>query len=139
MEMPISQLLSSKGLRLTMPRIAVFNALKEASHPLSVVEIIKLLPEVDAVSIYRTIDLFTKLSIATSVSHGWKQRYELAEPFQPHHHHIRCNLCGTLIDINWPELEQQIDVLSKRHQFQITSHSFELSGICNECTTRQAA
>lgn len=139
MDTPISQLLSSNGLRLTTPRVAVFNALKEAPQPLSVVEIIRLLPEIDSVSVYRTIDLFTKLSITVSVSHGWKQRYELAEPFQPHHHHIRCNQCEKLIDLDWPELEQQIEAISHKHQFHITGHSFELNGICSDCAKRRVA
>lgn len=138
MELPISQLLSAKGLRLTKPRILVFETLKEAVHPLSVVDIIKRCPEIDAVSIYRTIDLFTKLAITTSVSHGWKQRYELAEPFQPHHHHIRCNQCEALTDIDWPELEQQIEAISRKYQFKITGHSFELNGVCDKCAIRQA-
>lgn len=137
MELPISQLLSAKGLRLTRPRILVFETLKEAIHPLSVVDIIKQCPEIDAVSIYRTIDLFTKLAITTSVSHGWKQRYELAEPFQPHHHHIRCTQCEKLIDIDWPELERQIESISRKHKFTITSHSFELTGICDDCAARR--
>lgn len=137
MELPISQLLNSKGLRLTTPRIVVFEALKEATHPLSIVEIIAVCPKIDAVSIYRTIDIFTKLGITTPVSHGWKQRYELAEPFQPHHHHIRCDQCHTLTDIDWPELERQIESISHKYKFKITGHSFELNGTCNNCTTRQ--
>lgn len=133
MELPISQLLRKKGLRLTKPRQDVFTTLKESDYPLSVVEIIKLCPHIDAVSIYRTIDLFTKLAITTSVSQGWKQRYELADPFQPHHHHMQCKQCNAITTINSPVLEKIITQLGKEHDFTVTSHSFELLGTCNEC------
>jgi Fe2+ or Zn2+ uptake regulation protein len=139
MELPISRLFNDKKLRLTQPRVLVFETLKKATQPLSIVEITKLCPTVDTASIYRTVDLFTKLAIATIVSHGWKQRYELAEPFRPHHHHMRCNLCETLIDINSLELEQQVAMLSEKYNFIVTDHSFELNGVCQKCATHLAA
>lgn len=139
MDQTISSIFSKQHLRLTKPRQIVFQALKQVAHPLSITEIIRACPTVDATSVYRTIDLFSKLGITASVSHGWKQRYELAEPFQPHHHHIRCTACEKLIDIDWPDLEKQIEALSRKYAFTITGHSFELSGLCANCTKRQAA
>lgn len=139
MELPIAQLFTSKHLRLTTPRILVFEALNAATHPLGVADIIRRCPTIDATSVYRTIDLFTKLGITTSVSHGWKQRYELAEPFQPHHHHIRCTACEKLIDIDWPDLETHIEALSQKYSFTVTGHSFELSGLCETCATHPVA
>ncbi len=127
------------GLRVTTPRKAVFAILKRSEQPLTIVEIVKQLPATDKVSIYRTIDAFTKHHIVTVVPQGWKPRYELAAPLKPHHHHMHCEACGKLIDIQSSDIEKAITSVAMAREFTIHSHTFELSGLCKECSiTRQA-
>ena len=85
MDSQLATLLSEHHLRLTTPRRQIFGELTRAHEPLSIVQLTKLLPDADRVSIYRTIELFTRLGITTAVNYGWKQRYELASPLKPHH------------------------------------------------------
>lgn len=135
MDTSVMQLFSDKRLRLTKPRIAVFSALKTAAQPLSIVEIIAFCPTADATSIYRTINLLMKLSIVTAVSHGWKQRYELAAPYRPHHHHLHCLACNRHTEIRSKQLESLIATLSREHNFTPQQHHFEISGLCEQCQT----
>jgi len=126
-------LFTTKNLRLTKPRQAVFETLKRASTPLSHVEIAKMIPYIDKVSVYRTIDVFLKLGIVIGVAHGWKQRYELAAPFKPHHHHLLCTGCGNVEEIQSEKLEQIINILADQEEFEVKGHTFEITGLCRTC------
>jgi len=127
------ELLASKNLRTTKPRRIVFAALKEAAEPLPTSEIIRRCPGVDRVSVYRTIDLFLELHIIERVAYGWKQRYELATPFRPHHHHLTCSQCGNVAELQSEELEILIRRIAKTRGFVLQRHTFELIGICRTC------
>jgi Fe2+ or Zn2+ uptake regulation protein len=134
MDTELVRIFSEAKLRLTTPRIAIFNTLKESGVPLSTAQIIKLCPEIDKVSVYRTIKLFDTLNIVTIVTHGWKPSYELSPPFHPHHHHIVCDKCGDVIELQSPSIETLIHKLAKQHAFMPTSHHFEIHGVCDKCS-----
>src|SRR5690606_34596309 len=78
----LEKILSKNRLRATKPRQIVFATLSDSPAPLQIGEIVKRCPSVDRVSVYRTIELFTKLHIIEAIPLGWKQQYELAGPFK---------------------------------------------------------
>lgn len=133
MNTSIAGLLATHNLRVTTPRKVVFEALKKATTPLSQVEIAKLNQNIDKVSVYRTIDVFLKLGVVTSVAHGWKQRYELAAPYSPHHHHLLCTMCGGVEELQSKKLEQIISIIADQQKFIVTNHTFEITGLCSTC------
>lgn len=122
-----------KGLRLTAPRLAVFDALQQAGAPMAINEIIKKCPTIDRVSIYRTIDVFIQLGITEVVPVGWKKRYELTSPFKSHHHHLYCTQCSKLIDVHSKKLELLVASLVREYHFMPHEHKFEISGLCEAC------
>lgn len=129
----LETLLRTSGNRLTTPRQKVFVALQQAAHPVSLQQLSLQCREVDRTSIYRTLELYEQLHIIEIVHVGWKKRYELADPFKPHHHHLQCTSCHKLIAIDTPELEQLIDTIAEQHSYTITGHHFELQGLCPAC------
>ena len=129
----LNKIFINAGLRLTKPRLQIFNTLKSFDRPMSIMDIVKSCPDVDRVSVYRTISLFAKLRIVIAVPHGWKQLYELAAPFIPHHHHLVCEKCGTLTEIHSKKLETMITNLTNEHDFTAIGHHFEITGLCNAC------
>lgn len=130
----IQSILSEQSLRVTKPRVAVFEALERASEPVSLRSLVEALPGIDRVSIYRTLELFEQLRIITVVHIGWKKRYELAAAHQQHHHHhLVCTQCGSITEINSERLEDVIYTLTGSHGFTPTGHTFEITGICNTC------
>lgn len=131
--MSIEKVLENHKLRTTKPRQAIFETLRSASRPLSEVEIASATPTVDPVTVYRTIELFLKLEVVVGVAHGWKQRYELASMFRPHHHHILCRECGRVEEIQSEKLEQFIHHLGNERGFQVSGHTFEITGLCAQC------
>lgn len=126
---------AKEGYRLTSPRRAVFDVLHSSESPLAIAAIIKACPDVDRVSIYRTLALFTRLGITEIIPFGWKQRYELTSPFKPHHHHLYCTNCGILIDIHSQKLEQVVAAIAREQDFQPAAHKFEITGLCRQCQT----
>jgi len=129
----LQQIFATHQLRATKPRLVILDALKNAAAPLSITQLVQQCPSIDKVSVYRTIDTFKKTSIVTVVTHGWKQRYELAAPFRPHHHHLVCATCGQVVEIHSKKLEQIVARIAQNHAFQAQSHTFEITGLCGDC------
>jgi Fe2+ or Zn2+ uptake regulation protein len=131
----VVRILSIHDLRNTTPRRIVFEALLTHGAPASIIELVQLCPSIDKVSVYRTIELFSKLGITNIVTHGWKQRYELAAPFKPHHHHLVCRACGTASEIHSPGVEKLIASIASEQSFVPSDHVFEINGLCRTCNT----
>ncbi len=129
----LNDLLKINGLRSTVPRQKLFTALKAADEPLSHKEIVNACADIDRVTIYRTIETFISIEVVKVVHIGWKKRYELTDLFSPHHHHFRCTICHTLSHISDDVLENAIRIMSMEHDFVVTSHQFEIEGICSNC------
>ncbi len=126
------------GLRLTEPRRDVFSILNGRQQPLTLQEILRASKFAERTSVYRTLQLFTKLGIVEIVQVGFKQRYELAEPFREHHHHLVCIKCGELVDLErTPRLEKLINKLASAHDYELTAHHIELQGICKSCRAQK--
>ncbi|QWQ31696.1 transcriptional repressor [Candidatus Minimicrobia vallesae] len=70
--------------------------------PLTVGDIAKNCKNINRASIYRTLLMFDNLNIINTITIGWKNYYELAEPFIPHHHHLYCINCQNAEPIQSP-------------------------------------
>jgi Fur family ferric uptake transcriptional regulator len=137
----IPSVLASHGFRLTGPRKAVVDALAEPAEPMSVAEIHARLTKrrVNLVSVYRAVNLLTRLGVLrlADASTG-THRFELAEQFTGHHHHLVCRACGRVEDIEGCLLEQgMLDALHRRvhrsRKFRVTDHDLRLFGVCQRC------
>ena len=135
MNSELMTLFAAHHLRITASRVAILKIFKNATAPLSPMEIANINPTIDKVSIYRTIEVCEKIGLITGVAYSWKQRYELAAPFRPHHHHLLCNNCGTIEEIRSEELEEMIHVLANEQGFKVMGHTFEINGLCHACRT----
>ena len=129
----LEKIFRDKQLRLTEPRKDVFKVLDERDQPMTIGEIIKESHIAERTSVYRTLQLFTKLGIVDIIQVGWKQRYELAEPFKAHHHHLICVKCGALVKIDLPKLEKIINKIGDSYNYELVGHHVELQGICKDC------
>lgn len=126
--------MKKRGYRITKPRLEILKSL--TSHPLSAQEIFEVLQKksvhLDLASVYRTLELLVNMSLVYVIDLGEdKRRYELADP-KNHHHHIICNTCGTIEDIQIQETHFLKEVYAKS-TFKIDHHHLEFFGICNNC------
>lgn len=131
--MTLSEIFEQHGFRLTKPRQQIFDILKNSEIPLTVGDIAKNCKNINRTSIYRTLIIFDRLKIINTIYIGWKNYYELAEPFIPHHHHLYCINCQNAEPIQPKELEKLVDYIGKKYNFIVTKHHFEIEGICEKC------
>jgi len=137
----IPRLLARRGYRITAPRRAVLDALATGQEPRTVAQLHRALggERVNLVSVYRTVKLLSDVGLvrATDAAQG-QRRYELAEPFTAHHHHLICRRCGHIEDLDGCLLEA--DVLTRlgrrvrqSHRFRVTDHELRFFGLCRRC------
>ena len=122
-----------RGVRLTEPRREIYRLLNEHEQPLTIAELLKMSRIAERTSVYRTLELFSKIGLVEAVQIKGKIRYELAEPFKPHHHHIVCTSCGALVPLDSGRLEKVIRHLADSSRYELTSHHVELQGRCQNC------
>ena len=129
------QTLRDCGLSKTPERVYLFELLDTQKQPISMRNLISIAePKLNRSTVYRTVDLFERNSIATRVYSGWKYKIELSDTFSSHHHHITCNKCGSTTSFHESEqLEQILEGVARANNFRLQNHTLELNGICAEC------
>ena len=125
--------LRAAGFKATSARVAVLALLRRHKKPLDVADIVAALPvTVDQATVYRTVrslvesGLIRLVQLQSGVTH-----YELAA--LPHHHHVVCEQCGLVEDVDDCVAEQV--AMPRTKQFRtVTRHSIEYFGVCKECS-----
>lgn len=128
--------LLNAGLKKTKTRVEILNLLKE-DFPLTAEEIFEKLKDdkIKIPSIYRNLSTFVESGIVLkSVGLDGIAYYQLND--DNHKHQIVCTNCGKTKSIDHApviEIEKNIE---KETGFTITSHTFEFSGICEDCKNK---
>ena len=125
--------------RYTSGRRAVVTALAGADGPVTLPELIELAPELAQSSAYRNLAVMEDVGIVRRLVHTTEHaRYELAEDLTEHHHHLICEICGTVRDITLTsslelKLGAAFDELAMGEGFIPTHHAIDLYGRCAKC------
>ncbi len=130
-------MLRTRGLKATPRRVLILRTLEKAKRPLPVEALRVLLKgSVNEVTIYRALEALEQEGIVMRISlRNARGYYELTPLGSAHHHHLVCNRCGDIEDVEVPEpkdLEKTILAQSKNFK-EITSHSLEFFGKCRAC------
>jgi hypothetical protein len=129
------------GQRYTSNRRVLIDALRAANRPVTVLELIDGAPGMAQSSAYRNLSVLEEAGVVRRlVTADDTARYELAEDLTHHHHHLICESCGSVIDIDVPaELEDGVTSFSssvaESHGFRIEHHRLDLIGVCPACST----
>jgi len=132
--------LKKKGYKLTPQRRAIVDTIiqSEGKH-LTAEEIYdevkKICPEIGLATVYRTIQLFEQIGLVSKLQlNDGCSRYEIVHSDERHmHHHLICNICNAVIEVEDDLLEQLEDKIKKQYKFKILDHSVKFYGICEEC------
>ena len=145
----LPHLLARRGLRLTGPRRAVLDVLAESREPLTVADLHERLGgrRAHIVSVYRTVHLLVRLRLVrptdavrpADATRG-SRRYELGEEFTGHHHHLICQGCGRIEDLDgcWladAVLTRLTRYVRRMRRFDVSEHEVRLFGLCQRCAT----
>ena len=133
----IANKLSELGYRLTPQRIMVLSAIEDSNDHISAEEIyaqiVAKYPQVNISTVYRTLELLKRLGLVTETDlGGGRVRYHSAE--KGHHHHLVCEKCGTIIDIDESTLARLQDVLLHRYNFSARLSHLAIFGRCVDCS-----
>ncbi|MGB2814072.1 MAG: Fur family transcriptional regulator [Dehalococcoidales bacterium] len=128
--------LSEQGYRLTPQRMMVLDAIESSEHHISADEIyaqvIKKYPHLNISTVYRTLELLHRLGLVTETDlGGGRVRYHPAD--KGHHHHLVCQECGRVIDLDESVMDNLKQVLKKDYDFAPDIRHLALFGICAEC------
>ena len=128
--------LRQHGYKLTPQRRAVIKTLASCQGHLTPAAIYKKAhqdhPNIGLVTIYRTLEILTKLRLICELHAGGSCRsYTLSAPV--HHHHLICSNCGTVIDFSGYRLGKLKQKLSSETGFEIEDHLLEFIGLCQDC------
>jgi Fe2+ or Zn2+ uptake regulation protein len=130
------ELLQSKNLKATTPRLAIIKALLKTKKPVTIDELTNLLGnnhQFPISTFYRSLKKLTDVGIVyKTYFNGVAAYYELQTN---HHHHVTCVECGlqSTVDCDRP-IDEEIFSKSVPSNFTaINYHVLEYFGICKKC------
>ena len=131
----ISQL-SEQGYRLTPQRMLVLSAIANSDHHISAEEIyaqvVAKYPYVNISTVYRTLDLLKRLDLVTETDlGGGRVRYHPVD--KGHHHHLVCQKCGAIIDLDESVLSSLQSQLLREYKFSADLRHLAIFGRCANC------
>lgn len=128
--------LSERGYRLTPQRMLVLAAIENSDDHISAeeiyAEVVKKYPHVNISTVYRTLELLNRLDLVTETDlGGGRVRYHPAD--KGHHHHLVCQECGRIIDLDESILVSLKDVLLGEYGFSADLRHLAIFGRCADC------
>lgn len=135
--------LRQRGYKLTPQRKAVVKAIATSHEHLTPAAIYERVqpehPGIGLVTIYRTLEILTKLKVICEVNAEGSPRSYLIRRASGHHHHLICSGCGTVVAFNACDPEELEQRLSQKTGFKIENHFLEFIGLCRECQQTASA
>lgn len=135
-EETISEKLVRAGHRLTPQRLMVVSAIESSADHVSAEEIharvAAKFPNVNISTVYRTLELLKGLGLVTETDlGGGRVRYH---PFEKgRHHHLICEECGKVTDLDESVLEPLKDALLHQCHFVANLRHVGIFGRCVKC------
>ncbi len=127
--------LRAAGCRITPPRRAVLEVFAQAGAHLSPDDVLtqarRRHPGVGRATVYRTLDLLTKLGI-TRPLYG-KDGRPLFASIATGHQHAVCSRCDCVVELKATPFHQLARQVARRTGFAIQSQLLEFYGLCRNC------
>jgi len=128
--------LKNLGYRLTPQRLMIVSAIENSHDHISAEEIysqvVAKYPNVNISTIYRTLELLEQLGLVTETDlGGGRVRYHPVD--KGHHHHLICQECGTVIDLDEATLSPLRDALLRQYDFTADLRHLGIFGRCKKC------
>jgi Fur family transcriptional regulator, ferric uptake regulator len=132
-----AQRLREAGYKLTNARMTILKILESHHGHMTSADVLEAVeqdaPEIGRASVFRALDLFTRLSIIrpTYINDSTTPTYVLLPG--GHHHHIICTRCNHIIEFDECHLEALQRELERKFKVRLTGHLLEFYGLCAQC------
>ena len=128
--------LADAGLRPTRQRLLVLETLAAEPHDATAQEIHARLRQgkkrIGLATVYRALGVLKGRGVVDELSHrSGESCYRLCQP--GHHHHMVCERCHRVEELEECDLDAWIARASRRHGFEPASHMVEIVGLCADC------
>lgn len=133
----LAELLERKGVRPTPQRVAVLTELARESDDATAQQLWQRLRDggnnlVGIATVYRTLALLVDHGVIDVLAHhGHEHCYRLCT--DAHHHHLLCDRCHRVVEIDECDLGDWVDTVAARHGFLAAEHRLEITGRCAAC------
>ncbi len=136
-----SRFLRQEGLRRTPQREYILSAFLRIERHISVQDLFEAIhkkhPDIGYATVWRTVKLFVKANLCSSVDFGdgierFEHKYK-----HDHHDHLICTECGQLKEIISPKLEKLQEKLVQEHGYAQVWHRLQIKGICPKCQNKK--
>jgi len=129
--------LNELGYRLTPQRVMILSAIENSENHISAEEIYAQIaakyPQVNISTVYRTLELLKRLGLVTETDlGGGRVSYHPAD--RGHHHHLVCQECGAIIDLDEAVLASLKDTLLREYKFIADLRHLAIFGRCTKCS-----
>lgn len=134
----IGHSLSELGYRLTPQRLMILKAVEEADSHISAEEIYTQVrarySHVNISTVYRTLELLKELGLVTETDMGdGRVRYHSIG--KGHHHHLVCEKCGEITDMEESTLSPLWAEIQQKYNFKVNMKHLAFFGLCPKCQT----
>ncbi|ABR48620.1 ferric uptake regulator, Fur family [Alkaliphilus metalliredigens QYMF] len=136
----LKERLKERGYKLTPQRRATLDIIMQTQGKhLNTEEIYDLVkekcPEIGLATVYRTLQLLDDMNVISKLNlDDGCIRYELNTHEDDHqHHHLICQSCGTIIEVDIDLLDHLEAEIEKCYNFVIKDHKVKFFGICSKC------
>jgi Fur family transcriptional regulator, ferric uptake regulator len=134
----LRELLVRKGVRPTRQRLLVLEELAAERDDATAQTLWQRLrghdEGVGLATVYRTLTLLHDHGVVDALSHHGSERcYRLCA--DGHHHHLLCERCHRVVEIDECTLGPWVEDVARRHGFVASDHHVEINGLCGACLT----
>ncbi len=132
-----SEWLRQHNLPVTAQRLAIAEVVLGSGRHVSADDVSRALAgtgeKAGTATVYRTLDLLVRsgLVVERDFGEGFK-RFEASRDV-PHHEHLRCTVCGTVVEFRDERLERMTTLIAEGHGFSRQGHRLVIEGVCGEC------
>ncbi len=132
------EFLSTKGLKLTKERDAIFNEISNIKGHFDPEDLFLRLKnkglKVSRASVYRTIPLLIENGLIEEVERIDRHAHYEKVAGTQHHDHMICIKCGKVIEFYSTELEMLQEKVCEKEMFKGIRHTLEIFGYCKNCS-----
>lgn len=127
----------SKGLRVTPERLALFDEIYSQHGHIDAEQLLAALKahehKISRATVYRNLELLVECGLVRKHRLGRNRHlYEHVHSGQ-RHDHLVCRECGRVVEFVSPGIEALQREICRAHDFDLSHHSLQISGLCNRC------
>ena len=132
----VKEELQELGYRLTPQRQLILTAIHESDDHISAEEIHARVcaqyPHINVSTVYRTLELLKNLGLVTETDlDSGRCRYHYAD--KGHHHHLICERCNAIIDVDESLFLPIQHTLLMEYGFRANMNHLTIFGRCQKC------